>query len=70
MSTLDRKQPFGEVWGGTGKARYSQHGKYFDAEAFQGVEKLAELPYFKRAAKYYERKLSDADILEQVEVQL
>ncbi len=41
MSTLDRKQPFGEVWGGTGKARYSQHGKYFDAD---GVEITADAP--------------------------
>jgi len=32
MSTLDRKQPFGEIWGGTGQARYAQHGKYFDAD--------------------------------------
>lgn len=42
------------------------NGKYYDAEAPNGVSRLIDLPYFKRAAKYYGRSLTEEEISTQI----
>lgn len=38
MSTLNKKQPFGEVWGGNLPYRYTQNGKKFLSDGSEFVE--------------------------------
>jgi hypothetical protein len=35
MSSLNRKKPYGEIWGANTNARFHQDGKYFDAAGEQ-----------------------------------
>ena len=50
MCSSDLKQPFGEVWGGTGQARYYQNGKYFDIDGAEITSDAPAAPAAKPAA--------------------
>lgn len=43
-NTLNRKKPYGEIWGANTNARFHQDGKYFDAAGEQVVMEGAPAP--------------------------
>ena len=65
--TLDRKAPFGEIFGGESAARYEQGGSLFD---FEGNEIVAAKPVAAPKPKKAAAATTDPVVLDQVAANL
>lgn len=68
MSTLNRQQPFGEIYGDDKGRKYEQNGKYFDAFGKLWVDTEKKAP--KKADEPAVAPVETAPVEDQVAAQL